>query len=177
MFLHLSPFKTILVTGPQRSGTRICSKMIAHDLKCRHVDEQEFRIDSINGLWRMVAHQDQQAVYHCPAVSRIVHNLADLSPNEIAVVWMLRSTEQIIRSQEDINWRYEPAERIKYDATGDFRPIAEIKLGYWRRFQKPHILNAYEVQYSALKDHPLWVPRAIRHQRRDEGSWSWRETQ
>ena len=39
MFAELKKFKKIIVSGPQRSGTRICGKIIAHDLDYRYCDE------------------------------------------------------------------------------------------------------------------------------------------
>ena len=44
MFENLAVHKKIVVTGPQRSGTRIGAKMIAADTGYQFVDEAEFLI-------------------------------------------------------------------------------------------------------------------------------------
>ena len=54
MFEYLKEFPVVLVTGPQRSGTRICAKMIAHDTGHRFVDEREIHTDS---LYELAGHQ------------------------------------------------------------------------------------------------------------------------
>ena len=46
MFEWLSEFERIFVTGPQRSGTRICAKMIAHDIGYEFIDETQINMDS-----------------------------------------------------------------------------------------------------------------------------------
>jgi hypothetical protein len=44
MFEHLAVHSKIVVTGPQRSGTRIASQMIASDTGHEFVDEVDFLI-------------------------------------------------------------------------------------------------------------------------------------
>ena len=47
MFKHYKRYGKILVTGPQRAGTRITAKIIASDLKYRYIDESEINTDNV----------------------------------------------------------------------------------------------------------------------------------
>lgn len=152
MFEHLGGFERVLVTGPQRSGTRICSKMIAHDTELRFVDEREFDTDSLNRLWRML--QDETwIVVQCPALCRYVHRLAT---DDDAVVFMKRRLVDIKLSERRIGWRFEPPEKIRYDER--FTTAADAKIDYWWDVQCDDIENDFEVAYENLERHQLWVP-------------------
>ena len=43
VFEHLLNFAVVLVSGPQRSGTTICAKMIAHDTGHTYIPESEYQ--------------------------------------------------------------------------------------------------------------------------------------
>jgi hypothetical protein len=152
----LNKFKYILVTGPQRSGTRIAAKIIAHDVGHRYVDETEIHTDSLYTLvWLLSG--DERVVVQCPALSRYVHFFGDR--DDVLIVWMVRARWDIKASQERIGWEWELLEQFRYDTT---RPIAQAKHRYWAFTQRPVIKHWYEVHYEKLSDHPLWVPKERR---------------
>lgn len=157
MFEHLGGFERVLVTGPQRSGTRICSKMIAHDTDLRFIDELEFAADSLNRLWKIL--QDETGiVVQCPALCRHVHHLA--GEND-AVVFMKRRHVDIKLSEQRIGWEWERPELIRYDV--DFMAdAAETKLDYWWDHQSIEAAHPFEVAYENLMEHPLWIPKEQR---------------
>ena len=156
MFEHLGGFERVLVTGPQRSGTRICSKMIAHDTGLRFVDERAFAADSLNRLWKMLQ-QETGIVVQCPALCRYVHLLTGESD---AVVFMRRPIVDIVASQERIGWEWEPPERIRYGGGVDL--IASVKWWEWIDWQKRMIHYPFEIYYNDLAEHPLWIPKEQR---------------
>jgi hypothetical protein len=156
MFEHLGGFERVLVTGPQRSGTRICAKMIAHDTDLRFVDEREFCVDSLNRLWKLL--QDETGiVVQCPALCRYVHHLAS---NDDAVVFMLRPSADIQASQDRIGWEWEPPELMRYDANDE--AAAVVKLDYWFFEQREQITSNFGVVFNKLEKHPLWIPKEQR---------------
>lgn len=150
MFSHLSVFRSILVTGPQRSGTTICAKMIAADTGLTFIPEEKVGISSEKKLREKLAAGG--CVVQCPSLCCLAHDLAD---EATAVVLMRRPVEDIVRSQERIGWSHEQLELERYGLTEGV--IAEVKYNHWDagKHQAPH---SFEVDYNSLSAHPLWVP-------------------
>ena len=71
MFEHLEKFPRILVTGPQRSGTRIAATMIAEDTGHWFVGEEGIGVDSLNRLWRTLV-TGRDVVIQAPCLMRDV---------------------------------------------------------------------------------------------------------
>jgi len=69
LFDWLASFDKILVTGPQRSGSRICAQMIAYDTGHEYVDEEDLSMDSLYQLCGFL--EDQRGlVIQCPTLCR-----------------------------------------------------------------------------------------------------------
>jgi hypothetical protein len=162
MFTHLAKFRTIFVTGPQRSGTTIAGRIIAQDLDREYIDERDYGVHELANLFRLV---EEKAVIQGPALSAYCH----LLPKHVAVVFMRRPLKEIVSSQDRTilstgnPWTQaeEPVELRKY-----FReegPIAAVKYEVWERYQKPHMdlqgKTYLELEYATLAEHPLWVPK------------------
>jgi hypothetical protein len=156
MFEWLAEFNTVLVTGPQRSGTRIASRMIAHDIGYEHIDEDAIHMDSIYKLYSIITEKNH-IVVQCPVLCRYVHMLAD---DHVAVVLMRRNIEDIIASQKRIQWMWEWLELARYDRSDGI--ISEVKYQFWDQVQKVHIKHAFEVEYESLAAHPLWIAKELR---------------
>jgi len=77
MFELLSQFNTILVTGPQRAGTRICAKMIAYDTGHEYVDEDSIGMDSLYRLYGLLE-TNRPMVIQCPVLCRHIHLLSEV---------------------------------------------------------------------------------------------------
>jgi hypothetical protein len=156
LFTHLARHSKILVTGPQRSGTTICAKMIAADTGHDYVDEDEIGVDDLSRLRERLA-AGERIVVQCPALCRFVHELAD---SRTAVVLMRRPVEEIVASQRRIGWNAERLELRRYGLeTG---VIANVKYDFWEKHQRGHIEHAYEVTHESLAAHPLWVEKTRR---------------
>lgn len=162
MFEYLKDFSKIIVSGPQRSGTRICAKMIAHDLNYRYVDEGDIGVDSLNRLWGLW-HRQKSFVVQCPALSRYVHLFAD---DDTAIVFMIRDIDDIVASQKRVGWSWGIPELLRYDipiSQFDVSDPATTKYAFWLESQK-HLVgaNGFEVKYESLRGHPLWLDKEQR---------------
>jgi len=156
MFEKFADFDKILVTGPQRSGTRICAKMIAHDLGYTYIDEDDLHMENLYMMDYFLRKKERNVV-QCPALCRYIH-IFDWE--NTAVILIRRNIEDIIASQKRIGWRWEWLELARYDRTEGV--IAEVKYQYWEKYQKRKIKHAFEIDYESLAAHPLWVPRDSR---------------
>jgi Coenzyme PQQ synthesis protein D (PqqD) len=156
MFQWLGKFEKILVTGPQRSGTRICSKIIAHDTGHKYIDEFVIGVDGLYQLWA-IFENNSRFVVQCPALCRHIHMF---NRDDAAIVLMRRDVKDIIASQERIGWNCEKVELARYNCRNGV--ISEIKYNFWKENQKKHIKHAFEVEYESLSGHQLWVPKPLR---------------
>jgi len=165
-FANLIWFDRIYVTGPQRSGTTICARMICHDTGYEFRDSEKH--NRHDGLWMRKRNAGRtRFVQHCPFLARTIGQVSAVST---LVVYLRRDIRDIIKSQHRINWR-DGKERARWPgATWD--TIAERKYAYWETRQRQHVRHWLEVQYESLRDHPLWVPKK---RRRGFGKRQWRE--
>jgi hypothetical protein len=154
MFKTLAQYDSILVTGPQRSGTRIAAKMIAHDTGRSYVDETDIFIDSLYSAASVIARGN--CVLQCPSLCRYVHNLVD---EETLVVMMFRDVDAIIDSQARVGWEWELIEQVRYQNFTE--PIAVLKYRTWKN-QKQVIPRYVELNYADLRLHPLWIGAELR---------------
>jgi len=157
MFDKFEGYKQILVTGPQRSGTRIAAKMIAHTLGHEYVDEGRIHADSIYTLYHDILQTDRRVVVQCPALCYAVPQLVSRFDG-VCGVFMLRKLTDIAKSEKRVGWDYGWLEKIHYGNT--WGPIADIKERAWfTGFLKS---NLFSLEYESLRFHPLWVPEGKR---------------
>ena len=165
MFEHLAAYRKILVSGPQRSGTTICARMIAADLNYRYFDEMEFGVDDIRRVFAVVDALDR-IVIQCPSLAA---SLWMFSRPDVLVIFMKRDVEEIVASQNrpiyesspDRLWTtaHQPVELMKYGRTNGV--IAQVKYEGWEA-QKPYIRHTLEIDYASLSAHPMWVDKPAR---------------
>lgn len=140
--------------GPQRSGTRITSKILSHELEYDYVDEADIDIDSLSMLNDCL--QYGRVVIQAPSLTNEIVNIDN---PDIGFVIVKRPLVDIIKSQERINWRYEGYEKSKFGhARG---PIAKVKYDFWRA-NKKYMNNAFEINYSDLSRHRMFLSKRIR---------------
>jgi hypothetical protein len=146
---HLLVCRTILVTGPQRSGTTIGARVIAQERRFTYVDEEEIRVGDV-ALARQVLSREG-VVLQAPGLCHLAHTLG------VPVVVMRRRIEDIELSQQRIGWTCEHEELAKY---GHFdqtrRGIAALKYHVWDSLQR-HQCVSFDLDYISLAKHPLWV--------------------
>jgi len=155
--------RKIIVTGPQRSGTRIASQMIASDLYLDFIDERKFGATNFE-MFLKVIKSHTTCVIQAPDMSA---QLSLLRNKEIVVVYMIRDIQDIIKSEKRIGWD-DNSLRIKYKKYfpgfyDDKKPISQIKYEVWNEKQKYELVNPFfEIQYESLKDHKMWVNKENR---------------
>jgi len=159
LFEKLKRWPRILVTGPQRSGTRIATQMIAQDTGHWFVGEEGFGTDSVNKLLEKLE-TGRNMVIQCPAMSPFV-NLFGMHDADLFVVMVQRDQDDIRASRKRIGWRWEMAELIRcLNLEGD---SAEIKYRFWSEFQKGDLKHrGMDLEYESLSEHPLWIPKEKR---------------
>jgi hypothetical protein len=161
-------FRNIIVTGPQRSGTRIGAKVIADELNFTYTDETELLTDSAYKL-QWFLDDEKYRVLQCPALCHTVHFFGQR--DEVAIVLMWRDIDEIGKSEERIGWnrsRWADIERFHYRKFNG--PLAYRKYQYWVDYQVNNIKHPFKLPYKWLKQHPLWVPK-------DQRGPSWAFTQ
>lgn len=133
----------IIVTGCQRSGTRITAHILAHDFELTYVDELE--VDFYNLQPNTVVqsplalHGYLQAYYTYPGIH---------------FVGVLRNPQEIIASMKRINW-------LKGDVT-NWEAFLTHYVGHqqrlWKQLTKELPNKSWsEIEYDSLKTHPLFV--------------------
>jgi len=153
MFKGYRLFNIILVTGPQRSGTRIAARCITADTGHQYVDEQEFRVHD-QALFDNLLATRRNVVIQCPAMAHTVHKYG--ARDDLIVIWMLRELYEIVASQERIGWEGNARELGKYKQTEG--QSAVYKYAYWLAHQRKRIKFWKEIEYSSLTAHKLWLP-------------------
>jgi hypothetical protein len=165
MFEFLKEHSRILVTGPGRSGTRICAKMVANDTGLPYIDEVEIpNLFIIGQEVKAIEDLSQDSfVLHCPTICRYLLDL----PKDLFIIFMLRDPAEIKKSQQRVSVRRKSLER-EYNKYGFSRffssglprtydDIIAIKHRFWETKQKPSLRNYMEIQYYDLMAHPMWI--------------------
>lgn len=157
MFEWLSRYSKILVTGPQRSGTRIATAMIASDLGYTFYQEQAVGIANLDRM-RQLFREEDRFVLQCPSLCRYAH---EVSSPDTAIVLMRRAVADIIASENRIKWGgHRRIELARYGlGTGI---ISEAKYHFWEEYQRHLIEHAFEIEYESLVAHPMWIPKEER---------------
>lgn len=163
MFEYLKKHTQILIVGPQRSGTTIATKMIAHDLGYFPYLEEHilYNFETLRAMIITNHRENKGGVYQAPNFSAYCH----LIPAEPAVVMMVRDVGDILASQERIGWGGPGGLNEQKELELYFRDTgiaSEVKYEVWNKYQKKLIKHPYEVQYESLKGHPLWVEKEKR---------------
>ena len=163
--MDMTDYRVIVVTGPQRSGTRITAKIIAHETGYEYIDEEAFTaVDLFN--WRKLTDERENIVIHCPAMSAYCHEL----PDDVMVVFMHRYLPDIHRSEQRIEWDGKARALQTYGLPPyKWLDAAAIKYMYWE-WQKPQIKNYLEIHYPEdIEMHPLFV--------RNRDGFDWNQTE
>jgi hypothetical protein len=174
--------KKVLVSGPQRSGTRICARMISNDIGLSYIDEtdipeffrsqdREVVIDAVQNLingdvsgLRFPPRDVENFVLHCPPFMPWIHLVKG-----VFVVIMRRPIEDIERSMKRINWK-ENLQELEYNKIGFTRfgepkpgyvrtnsSLAKLKYNFWNSYQRKHVMDHVEIEYNDLGGHSMWI--------------------
>lgn len=151
-----SQYDKIVVTGPQRSGTRVCARMIADDTGHKYIDETAIGFYGLSRACKLLK-KHEQCVLQCPALCRYAHKF---DGEKVAIVLMRRDLADIKASEERIGWERHATELARYELE-EGEPAA-VKYAFWEERQRDRITNPIEIEYESLAVHPLWVPKEKR---------------
>jgi len=162
--------KTVIVTGPHRSGTTIATEMIAHDLGYEPVKEERFGWTSEERFKGLIK---PGVVIQAPAV---FHLMEKVNSPDILFVLMVRDLKDIAESRDRM---YVGQRKLSPDEQNDFQlkllkargDAAQVKYEMWPKMRLDH---KFELEYESLKKHPFWVDEAER--RRHGTKWHNRRT-
>ena len=164
MFENLKQYKRILVTGPQRSGTKIAARMIAADTGYKYIDENVFSFNEDKFAKIILA---EFIVVQCPTMSSTIEYYAE---DDTLIVFMFRDLDDIADSEDRMGWTVgDYQELYKFGMTvnqarmfrRDGGRTAPLKYKLWAG-QKTVIKHYLELEYESLSDHPLWIPKEKR---------------
>ena len=132
----------IFVTGPQRSGTTIAARILAHDLNRPYVDEAEYTPNDI----------PTNAVIQAPFILKSVLELSFLFP-EAHFVFMDRDKEEIIKSMERIEWYKDYIDDPLFYST-----YVDHTYQYLELLCKTLDEDRWSIlPYASLSNHPLFI--------------------
>ena len=165
MFEELRSFNKILVTGPQRAGTKIASKMIAHDTGYQYIDEHDYGGFYVDRFKKAIS--GDNIVVQCPTMSG---RIEDFTTDDMLVVFMFRDIEDIARSEDRVDWSvgvynelynygFRVNEAKRYRQAGG--RTAPLKYKRWK-IQKQMIEHHIDLEYESLSKHSLWIPKEQR---------------
>lgn len=151
MFEHLKVYRSVIVTGPHRSGTTICAEMVGHDTGLAVYREEEFKFRDIVKAEPLIR---KGGVFQGPYLLPWIPILAD---KETFVIYMQRTADEVDASVRELQKRG--------ISTPFFSRDQARRL--WGRIDKlcPH---GTMIAYQGLQSHPLW--------RSDRNGWGHRQT-
>ena len=152
MYESLKEFSSIVVSGPQRAGTRITAKIIAADTNKLYIDEKDINFHDIRLLQYYL--NQGNVVIQCPALCHLLHYIIDSST---LIVVVRRPLNEILAS-EHRSW-YEPARKIELHKYGYSEGIiSRVKYDFWDKVQKPSLGNrGRDINFHSLEKHELFI--------------------
>lgn len=163
---YFKQFDTIVVTGPQRSGTRICANILAHDLNYTYIDESRFDNCNVVKFFNIInSCVFSPIVIQCPDLSYMCHAIPDKVKCKFCVVFMFRPVAEINASQQKVGLtdrrllrNYKNFIHLPYKGMS----ACEVKYYVWKNVQKKLLEHAVDINYYDLHHHSMWVPNGQR---------------
>lgn len=152
MYKSLKKFKNIVVSGPQRSGTRIAAKILAEETDKTYIDEKRIHYHALRLL--NIHLNIGNVVIQCPGLCHLLHYILR---KDTLIIVIRRDINEIIASEQRC-WddSYRDIELYKYGCTKGI--ISTIKYDFWEDVQKPILGKmAREIDYQFLEKHPLFI--------------------
>jgi len=183
---YLKDKKKILVSGPCRSGTTICSHILLDYLDREFIESFREYDDSENtkyyatSFYNFLLINDNMDDYIChgPHFSPFL----TFVPKDVTIVFMRRNPEDVSKSAyslEDGKWSdgyysYHTECVIDVKDAPKFRKMRYGEKVYfaWDNYQKPKMNNYIEVDYNILRGHRFFLPKEKRKNFRER---QWRE--
>ena len=177
---RLSSYNKIIVTGPPRTGTTICSRILAHELKYRFVDET-FYNGNDQAKFGLILHHPRKFVIQMTAFTRDIHTYYFSQPT--CIVLMIRPIKDILESMlnstkfidNNSGFNIEAYGKIFKGLNNEAVKIIKKHFGYENsKLTLPEVIydhfnnhrdptkNYMEVNYEDLKKHKLFIEKKVR---------------
>ena len=135
-------YHPVFVTGPQRSGTTIAARILAHDLGRTYIDESEYHADTL----------PSDAIVQAPFLYKFVPELSFKHPGA-HFIFMQRDKLQIVRSMERIEWYKDYIDHPDFYST-----YVDTVYNTIDAFKLTLTENRWtDLEYDSLRTHPLFI--------------------
>jgi len=171
----LGCYRSVLVTGAQRGGTALVSRMLAHDLGLDVVDGDKHH-NNVGRVLTMLSGRDP-VVVHGPGFALHLDDLPNMPG--VCVVWVLHDRDSLISDPDWQEWaaRFEPGQlgayRRRWPGLKGAR-ICDVRLDAWRRYQRPALSCGWlEVEYASayVSEHELFGKPEANDEEADPYLW------
>ena len=149
----LKKYDNVIVTGPQRSGTRITAKIISDICGFEYVDEVRISVANTKIIKQLLV-EKKGCVFQAPGMSSYS---VELSKGNVVIVFVFRDVQDIIKSQERIHWMCEGAEKDLYPKMDGC--ISEMKYKYFIEKQERKIEHSFRIRYDDLAGHRFFLKK------------------
>ena len=166
VFGFLKDYKNIVVSGPQRSGTTACAGFVMTDLGLGKITRVSGGVN-LDQLAKACAGKGRKVI-HAAGCTYGLHREDIGGRDDTAVIWMWRDLEDVHKSEKRINWR-PGAEFKRYDIKKR-EEVAPAKIKMFLEEQKDKIKHLYEIDYTELEKHSMYVSA---EQRKNFSSRTW----
>jgi len=167
-------YTKIVVSGCKRSGTRISTACIAHDLGFRLLEEDLFHAKNDKVFQNLIIQNDRFAV-QCPGLVYLIHRITEWPKTEkLAVIFVTRNVHKIQASFDRLGWdrRQHKALEYSYKQTearefkgmfDEVDPLYIRNLKIWEKHQSIVLGDrAFTLEYESLQGHALWKDDNLR---------------
>ncbi len=148
-FHALDRFNRVLVTGPQRSGTKIVALMIASATNMAYVRRHRHPfmpkyLQQFKSRCGIVLHDPSYVAF-----------LENVQAEDTAIIFVWRSIDEILDSEIRHKWIGRAIEQGYLGIGPDVDPAIE-KQRIWEAGLWSTLLNAFTVYYDDLRSHPMF---------------------
>ena len=171
---EIAKHKIVLVTGPQRSGTQICSRILAQELDYTYLDEGRFRIWDVEKAASVAVNnvpcvlQGPGLLRHVGEFIKLIYKIGEDNRSDLyypTAVLSRRSSEEILTSL--VKWP-SVGERLMIEWPECLRSpfpletIPALMYFYWDLAIYGKVGKTYEIPYELLSEHEFWVSKEER---------------
>lgn len=152
-------YTTIIVSGPQRSGTTYIGNMLSEDLNYHYIDENDVEVYKFTTVTNIINdNKNQRKIIQMPAMSHCLHRITD---KDTLIIFMYRDNDDIQKSMDRVNLhKWTDIDFVNYkrvfptfiDKIDSFKELYVMKKWFWENIQKPICRCDYlDVSYEIVK--------------------------
>jgi hypothetical protein len=147
-------FSRILVTGPNRSGTTISGRILAHELGFTFYPEERITAGDVRQFIYLFC-TEENFVLQAPGMCHVAH---ELNHPKSAVIFMLRNPEDIRASEMRIGYHWTDGSRYFRDTIS-----AEEQVQLFKKYQAKNLKRrVFYLHYEDLQEHALFIEKKLR---------------